>query len=119
MQAQTENETWSAFIGGQMEIQNPGKRRLYRGEIESITLEDNMLQVKFVWLAKCEGFPEPPSRWTKRDYLHHAADLDFYARLDIGDGCICFNSPVLANTIILHPPNGSKLDPAKVEGLAL
>ena len=116
---QTESTVWTVFVGGQMEIQNSIKGRLYRGEIKSIALEDNLLWVRFVWLAKCEGFPNPPGRWIRRDCLDYTADLDFYAQLDIGDGCVCFNSPVLENAIILHPPNGSKLNPAKVEGLTL
>ncbi|HEU0050910.1 MAG TPA: hypothetical protein VFQ60_02520 [Patescibacteria group bacterium] len=113
------------FKGGQMEIQNSDDGYLYRGEIETIVVEENELRVKFAWLAKGEGFPPIPRKWVKDDRLDYTASLEIYAASDIGpsghdvggDSRICLSSFMAGETVILYPPNGSKLDPAKVEGL--
>src|SRR3989344_5277936 len=115
------------FKGGQMEIQNPNEGYMYRGEVETIGVENNELKVKFAWLAKGEGFPPIPKKWVKDDRLDYSASLEIYAVSDIrssghdtgGDSRICLNSFIVGETVVLFPPNGSKLDPAKVEGLQL
>lgn len=120
-------QTVQRFKGGQMEIQNQNERYLYRGEIETIAVENNALQVKFAWLAKGEGFPPLPKKWVRDDRLDYAASLEIYSASDIGssghetggDSRICLHSPIVGETVVLFPPNGSRLDPAKVEGLQL
>ena len=115
------------FKGGQMEIQNQNEGYMYRGEIETIAVENNELQVKFAWLAKGEGFPPLPKKWVKDDRLDYAASLEIYSASDIGssgydvggDSRICLDSVIVGETVVLYPPNGSKLDPVKVEGLQL
>ena len=115
------------FKGGQMEIQNQGESYLYRGEVESIAVENNVLQVKFAWVAKGEGFPPLPNKWVKDDRLDYAASLEIYSTSNIGpsDGEVggsdrlCLNSSIIGEIVILFPPDGSKLDPSKVEGLQL
>ena len=113
------SETLTCFVGGQMEIQNQGEGYLYRGEVMAIGVENNEIQAKFAWLAKGEGFPPIPNKWVRNDRLDYTASLEIYTPSDIGDGRLCFNSLIVGETFILYPPNGSKLDPAKVEGLIL
>ncbi len=115
------------FKGGQMEIQNQSEGYMYRGEVETIAVENNKLQVKFAWLAKGEGYPPLPKKWVKDNCLDYAASLEIYSARDIGssghdvggDSRICLKSFIVGETVVLFPPNGSKLDPAKVKGLQL
>lgn len=114
------------YKGGQMEIQNAGEGYLYRGEVAEISVESNELRVKFAWLAKADGSPLP-SRWIKDDPRDYAAGLEIYSVNNIGPSGdetgggdrICLNSSIVGETVFLFPPDGSKLDPAKVEGLRL
>ena len=115
------------FKGGQMEIQNENEGYMYRGEVETIVVENNELRVKFAWLAKGEGFPPIPKKWVNDDKLDYVASLEAYSASDIGssghevggDSRLCLNSPIFDETVVLYPPNGSKLDPSIVEGLQL
>lgn len=115
------------YVGGQMEIQNQGEGYIYRGEVKAIVLEGNELRVEFVWVAKGEGFPPLPKKWVKDDKLDYVISLEIYSVSNIGpsggevggDDRICFNSSIVGELAVLYPPNGSKLDPAKVEGLQL
>lgn len=118
-------ELVARFKGGQMEIQNSGEGYVYRGEIAEISVEDNSLKAKFSWLGKGDSLP--PQRWTKDDNLDYAASLEIYSASDIGpsggdiggDNRLCLNSSIVGETVVLFPPNGSKLDPSKVDGLHL
>ncbi len=113
------------FTGGQIEIQNQDEGYLYRGEIETIVVENNELRVKFAWLAKGEGFPPVPQKWVKADRPDYTASLELFSASDIGssghdtggDSRLCLNSCIVSEIVVLYPPNGSKLDPSKVEGL--
>lgn len=106
------------FKGGQLEIQNQGEGYIYRGEIASVTVEDNSVKVRFAWLAKGKnGFP--PQGWIKDDSLDYAASTEIYHGSDIGDGRISMHSPIVGEMAVFFPPDGSKLDPTKVEGLKL
>ena len=107
------------FQGGQMEIQNQNEGYLFRGEVATIAVENNELRVKFAWLAKGEGFPPLPKKWVKDDNLDYGASLEIYHASEIGDGRLSLNSPIVGELAVLFPPNGSKLDPSKVEGLQL
>jgi hypothetical protein len=116
-----------AFKGGQAEIQNSNEGYLYRGQIESITLEGGEVAIGFTWLAKGEGFPPLPKRWVKDDQLDYRASLLIYSVSNIGPSGdevgggdrLCLTSPIVGETVILYPADGSKLDPSKVEGLEL
>ena len=107
------------YSGGQMEIQNQNEGYLFRGEVATIVVEDNELRVKFVWLAKGEGFPPLPKRWVKDDKLDYCANLEIYHASDLGDGRLALHSPIVGELSVLFPPNGSKLEPAKVAGLQI
>jgi len=120
-------EAVERFKGGQMEILNEGEGYIYRGEVETIAVENDELRVRFVWLAKGEEFPPVPMRWVKSDNLDYALSLEICSASDIGpsggdvggDSRLCLNSSIVGETVVLYPPNGSKLDPSKVEGLEL
>jgi len=124
---QVTSKILAPFVGGQMEIQNQGEGYIYRGEVKTVTVENNELKVLFAWVAKGEGFPPLPNNWVKDDKLEYAASLDIYSTSNIGPSGeevggsdrVCFNSSIVGETVILYPPDGSKLDPAKVEGLTL
>jgi len=116
---QLTSEMLTRFVGGQMEIQNKEESYIYRGEVKTIVVENNELKVQFVWMAKGEGFSLLPNKWIKDDHLDYAADLETYYSVDVGDDRLCFQSSVVGEMVILYPSNGSKLDPAKVEGLVL
>lgn len=114
-------EILKRYIRGQMEIQNPEERYLYRGEIESIGINDSILMVRFAWLAKGKGYPPLPERWIKDDnpaLLDYAASLGYYSVSDIGDDRICLACDMTGEIAVLFPHYGSMLDPAKVQGLA-
>jgi hypothetical protein len=110
-------DTFVKYKGGQMEIQNQGEGYIYRGEIKTIAVEDDTLTVSFAWLAKGDSFP--PTKWESEANLTYCASLQLYAISDIGEERISLNSPIIGELVVLFPPNGSKLDPAKVEGLKL
>ena len=115
------------FKGGQMEIQNENEGYLYRGEVETIAVENNTLRVKFVWVAKGEGGPPFPDKWIRDEHTTYDASLEIYSVSNIGSSGeevggsdrLCLNSPIVGELVVLYPPDGSKLDPAKVEGLQL
>ncbi len=111
-------ETLARFVGGQLEIQNEGEYYIFRGEVETVEVVDKNVKVKFAWLAKGKnGFP--PDGWINDDNLDYAASIEIYFATDIGDGRVAMNSPLVGEFAVFFPPNGSKLDPAKVDGLKL
>jgi hypothetical protein len=112
-------ELLASFVGGQAEIQNPGEEYLCRGEISKATIQGTEVHLEFAWMAKGEGFPPLPKRWVAGNTRPYDIDLQIYSTSDIGNGRICFNSTILGELATLFPPDGSKLDPTKVEGLTI
>ncbi len=118
-------EVLTPYVGGQVEIQNEIERYIFRGEIAQVTVDGEELQVRFTWFAKGEGYP--PIRWVKADHLDYGLSLTvgFTSISEIGRGSksgsnrICIESVISNETIVFFPPDGSRLDPAKVEGLVL
>lgn len=108
------------YIGGQMEVQNQQERYLFRGEIKEIKVtDDNNLEVTFSWLAQAIGYPLPLKRWVLNERKTYTASLEIYSASDIGNGRLSLNSYITRELVVLFPPDGSKLDPAKVEGLVI
>lgn len=110
------------FVGGQIEVQNQGEGYIFRGEIASVVVENNEFRATCVWLAKGVGTIPAIERWVKDDNLDYAASLEIYSVSDIGPGTeggnrLCLQSGIVGETVVLFPPDGSKLDRAKVEGL--
>ncbi|GEM_PF-1558890 len=105
-----------------------GKGYIYRGEVRTIVVEDNTLKVQFAWLAKGDGVQPGalpvPRGWVNHEDLSYGASLEIYSVSNIGSSGyggdrICLNSAIVGETVVLFPPDGSKLDPAKVKGLEL
>lgn len=119
------NELVQEFVGGQMEIQNAGEGYHYRGEIETIAVEEGELRVRFKWCAKGEGGPPLPDKWVNEENLDYGVSLEICAVSNIGPSGgdvgggdrFSLNVPITGELVVLYPPDGSKLDPAKVEGL--
>ena len=112
-------EKIAEFVGGDMQIQCRICGYLYRGPIKSATIENNMLLVKFAWLAKREGYPSLPIKWKKEENfasLGFVRNLKFYDISEIGNGRICLYNPTRDGLLTLFPANDN-LDPAKVKGL--
>ena len=113
-------ERLAEFIGGDMEIQSDSQGCIFRGLIENAVGEDNAVKGRFRWLAKNGGGHGLPSAtWTNHDNLEYEASLDIYQASDIGSGRICLLSSMVGELVMLFPPNGSHLDPARVKGLTL
>lgn len=122
---QLTNELLARYIGGQMEIQNEIERYILRGEIASANNRGGVLQVRFAWFARGVGQPLP-SHWVNESDLDYNLELmeGFTNIADIGRGSeggsrISIQSVISGELIVFFPPDGSKLDPAKVEGLDL
>lgn len=118
---QLTQETAAHYAGGQIEVQNLVEAYLFRGEIATIAVvgdgDDATLKVTLSWMAKGEGFPPFPNHWVSDYTTAYDASLMIYSVSDIGDGRLCLNSSIVGETVVLYPPDGSKLDPSKVEGL--
>jgi len=107
------------YAGGQMEIQDQTEEYLYRGELKSISIKDDGIHVEFVWVAEGKGFPPFPHRWVNINTLKYVAGLYVYMPSNIGDGRIALQSQISNELVVLYPPDGSKLDIAKIEGLEI
>lgn len=107
------------YIGGQMEIQNVQEKYIFCGEIADIIVKKNELQVKFKWLAKGDGYPPLPEKWTKADNLNYAASLEIYSPVDIGEERLCLSCSITGEVVVFYRLGGSKLDVNKVEGLVI
>lgn len=120
-------ELAAKFVGGQAEIQNQNEGYIYRGEIKSATVEDDNFAMEFAWLAKGKESPPVPTGWVNSDTLNYAVGLKMCGVSNIGSSGgdtgggdrICLNASITGEMVILYPPDGSKLDPSKVEGLEL
>jgi hypothetical protein len=115
----------TAFIGGQVEIQNLAEGYIYHGEIETAVVENKELRLTLNWMAKGEGYPPLPNAWVADDNLDYAASLDIYSVNNIGPSGdevgggnrLFLSSEITGERVALYPADGSKLDPAKVRGL--
>ena len=107
-----------AYVGGQAEIQNSLENYLYRGEIQSIDIVNKELKIMFAWVGKMTGgVNSPTGQWIKDDRLDYAASLEIYNVSDISLKRIALNSFIVGELVVLFPPDGSKLDKSKIEGL--
>jgi len=115
-------EIAARYASGQIEVQNPRKDYIFRGEIKTATVEGSgggaTFKATLKWMAKGLGRPVP-SRWVNDTDLTYEAGLLIYAVSDMGDGRMRLVSSIVGEITILYPPGGSKLDPSRVEGLNL
>lgn len=107
------------YQGGQLEIQNQDEGYLYRGEVERAWIQGDDLCVRFVWFAKGEGYPPLPKRWVNDGRLDYKVSATLTSAKVLSEGRIAYSFMGARELGIFFPPDGSKLDPAKVEGLAL
>ncbi len=118
-------EDLSRFVGGQIEIQNHDEGYLYRGEIETIEIargaevpgvdRNDFLVVAASWMAKYRN-----DSWISvPDKLDYRLSLLISSAVDGGDNRIVVTGrpPFSYELVALFPKGGSRLDPAKVEGL--
>jgi hypothetical protein len=110
-------EKVKGYVGGQMEVQNTLENYLFRGEIKDASVTDGVLTIELSWLAQGEGFPPLPKRWVKAEPKPYRATLDIYRVCDDSLGRLRLQSPIVGEVVVLFPPDGSRLDPAEVEGL--
>lgn len=111
-------EALRRFVGGQIEVHNQGEGYVYRGEISTAVVANKEFRATCAWLAKDVGL----ERWVNDTQLSYVASLEIYTVSDIGPGMeggsrLCLESGIVGELVILHPPDGSKLDRTKVEGL--
>ncbi|MBI4434793.1 hypothetical protein HY635_03205 [Candidatus Uhrbacteria bacterium] len=101
------------IVGGDIESHEDGY--VYRGPISSFRLESGMIRFESPW---CARMPEDMSAgWKPWDITSSFVSASITPN-DIGDGRVQFMMPGLGFAVIF-PKGGSKLDPAKVEGLRL
>ena len=110
-------EVFSGYVGGQLEVQNPGEGYLYRGEISSVEVvgdgQDCEVTVNFNWLAKFSD-----GRWVKTDPTEWQASTPIYSLSEIGQGRLCMTSQITGELAVFFPVGGSQLQREKVFGLS-
>ena len=105
------DESLQKYVGGQLEIQNPKERYIYRGEVSEVSIVNEILRVKFSWLTKAEEFPSPV-RWTDIERKLYEVSLLIANSLDIGEGRVAISTGVIHNELLIFfPPDGSKPEP--------
>jgi hypothetical protein len=114
------SELLARFNGGQVEVQNPVERYLYRGEIKVAAVEDGNIKVACTWMAKAVNYPEMPPVWMNGSILDFEASLELFVASDKQTpDRLVIQSGITYETVVFFPADGSKLDPAQVDGLTL
>lgn len=107
------------YVGGQMEIKNYKSGSLSRGQVKTIVLQKEKIDVEFDWLAKNEGTPENPKGWVKSDpSWSYVLPLKHFSVSNIGDNLRLETSDT-GEVFTLFPSDGERIDPAMVAGLQL
>lgn len=101
------------IVGGDIESQEGDD--IYRGPISSIELLGNGVVVTCSWMAVMKRMSGEWKNWHIKSFSFAAGTC---RPQDIGQGRIYFRMSGLGSATIF-PCGGSKLDPAKVEGLVL
>jgi hypothetical protein len=107
------------YVGGQLEVQNPVERYLYRGEIKTIALRGEDLVVDFTWIAQGVGYPPLPKSWVRSKTRNYVASVDLFPSCEIDSDRIVMQSPYTNELVVLFSRGGSRLDPSRVEGMSL
>ena len=101
------------IVGGELESQEDGG--IYRGPIDRIWMEDGLVHISSVWIARLLPGSSSWEKWEANPFFF-APDMS--SPQDIGQGRIHFDMPMMGHATIF-PRDGSKLDPAKVKGLVV
>ena len=105
------------IVGGDLEIKENGD--LYRGPIKTIELTGEKIVIEREWTALLPlASGKKGDFWQKWENNQISFHQDFCLPNDIGAGRVLFEIPTVGWGVIF-PKGGSKLDPAKVEGLEL
>lgn len=119
MDAQDLAQAIAQYVGGQLEIQHHTQHYLYRGEIKSVEIgtgeNEGELVIKFKWLAKMGENGE----WQNETDLDYAISMDLAYFSRISDNRIYYEVAIVDEFGTFFPPDGTKLDPKKVNGLVL
>lgn len=102
------------WVGCDLEVQEGGMR--YRGQIKSVALTPDSLQVVMRWCASLrhDGWHfDPPSADLAHGYFSFPTMLSGIG--DIGQGRVMVSLPI--GLAVFFPREVSRLDPAKVKGL--
>lgn len=109
------------YVGGQLEVQDPSKRFLYRGEIATCTVTNDTLVITLKWAAKAESYPPISTEWANDP--HHRefqADLMVWEVTDAaGWGRLYLNTRDASEVAVLFLPGDEVLAPSRVKGLNL
>ncbi len=108
------------FRCGQLRILRGLEGSLCRGEIGHAWIEDDVLCVRFKWLAREEGGNLTPPRWVAEQSLEYKVSHSLVLAREIGAGRIDFilTRPECRDSGTFFPPyDHDRLDPAMVEGL--
>lgn len=103
------------YVGGQLEVQNLSEGYIYRGEIERAWVEKDELKVRFKWFAQMKKV----GGWQTVGKLDYSVSTFLVSATNIGDNRIFYNVMGTGESGTFFPPEGSRLDPSKVEGLQL
>jgi len=113
---------FAPYVGGQMRATNIDGLWI-QGEISDIIVTDDLIRVKFAWLAddkRTKSIDE--ARWVKRECLDFVMRLDIYDLYEYSDVWHTIHAkhePSQEDVIFFVPENRNLLylDPARVEGL--
>jgi len=99
------------LIGGDLESQEDGM--VYRGPLSEMKVVGDNIRFISSWMARMN--PET-CEWKKWHINTLYVNKDMSKPQDLGDGRVFFQMPYLG-VCTIFPKGGSKLDPARVEGL--
>jgi hypothetical protein len=110
------------YIGGQISINNyiysepsvqQDLKSTYCGPIESISVQEGLLEVRLAWGAKKSPRTQ---KWISHDCRDYTFDLNEYLIEEYPYGNICLTSGSLDQFIILSKPrNPDRLDPQEIK----
>lgn len=102
------------WVGCDVETEEAGS--YYRGPIAEIKVESGMIAFLLKWCAKKVDMCSPWKHLPNPPPLTMATRDDMIRPMDIGDGRIMVEMPMLGRAV-LFPRSVSRLNPAKVENL--
>lgn len=100
------------LIGG--EIETHDQRYIYRGPINSISIEQKQVCIQTQWMAWKPA--EVANSWTQWPTTSCSFSTDILPT-SLGEGCVIFQLSRLSFAIIFPKGNRKPLDPAQVKGL--
>ena len=120
-------ELLQKYVGGELELQNERFGHCYRGQIKTMEIRKGRLWVTFNWIAKAVDYPPFPTKWAIDKWEDYHPLLSSFSATNIGPSGpeiggsdrLFLEFPVLGDKVVLFPPDGSKLDPSRIQGCVL